>query len=146
MVELARSDGWVVEWSDDDWAVLPPPVAEALREILARSLRSASGLPIGAEGRADREAAGSMMDTKAPLAHPPADLAKRTATVRGRSSLMPPLLHTGRSPDANAGEDSGLTDRDDQVAAFGSAVLAIRWCMTVASVAFAAAAFVEFFF
>lgn len=84
-----------------------------------------------------------MMDTKAPLAHPPADLTKRTATVRGRSSLLLPLLHTGRSPDANAGEDSGLTDRGDQVAAFGSAVLAIRWCMTVASVAFAAVAFVD---
>ena len=61
------------------------------------------------------------------------------------NSWMRPLARMGRAGDGYDvdGIGPGLIDRVDRVAAFGPAILAIRWGMTAVSLALAASAFVH---
>ena len=73
----------------------------------------------------------------------PADVARMRTPKHRPSSWMRPLARIGRSGDGYDPGGPGLIDRNDRIASFAPAVLAIRWCMTSASLALAAGAFVN---
>jgi signal transduction histidine kinase len=87
-----------------------------------------------------------MSDLQTPTEASTADAERLRQPVTYRaSSWMRPLARIGRASDGYEvdGLGAGLNDRVDRVAAFAPAILAIRWGMTVVSVALSASAFVN---
>jgi len=87
-----------------------------------------------------------MSDLRTPSEASPAD-AERLRQPAGHrsSSWMRPLARIGRGSDGYEAPNPGpdLSDRADRVAAFAPAILAIRWGMTIVSLALSASAFVN---
>ncbi len=87
-----------------------------------------------------------MSDLQTPTEASTADAERLRQPVSHRAnSWMRPLARIGRASDGYEvdGLGAGLNDRVDRVAAFAPAILAIRWGMTVVSVALSASAFVN---
>jgi len=74
--------------------------------------------------------------TPSPDEAPPADGPKRRS-----GSWLRRLARFGRAGDGYDKGDLGIVDRNDRIASFAPAILAIRWCMTSASFALAVSSF-----
>lgn len=84
----------------------------------------------------------TLSDIPTPTATP-ADVARMRAPEHRSSSWLRPLARIGRAGDGYDPGGPGMIDRNDRIASFAPAVLAIRWCMASASLALAAGSFVS---
>ncbi|MEM9520906.1 MAG: GAF domain-containing sensor histidine kinase [Actinomycetota bacterium] len=86
-----------------------------------------------------------MTETQAsPPTSGPGDVTRLRRPRHRGNSWMRPLARIGRASDGyEVGGGVGGVDRGDRVASFAPAVLAIRWCMTSASLALSATAFMD---
>ena len=85
----------------------------------------------------------TLTDIPTPNTATPADASRLGRSKHRPSSWMRPLARIGRASDGYDATGPGLIDRGDRVATFAPAVLAIRWCMTSASLALSATAFMD---
>lgn len=81
-------------------------------------------------------------DSQTPMALEAVVARMRSPTPRLKS-WMRSLVRVGWADDGYESDGPGMIDRNDWIATFAPAVLAIRWCMTSASFALASGAFVE---
>lgn len=84
-----------------------------------------------------------MTDLDTPTTASVSDVERLRRPAGGDNSWARPLVRFGRASDGYDPAGPGIEDHVDRVATFGPAILAIRWGMTVVSLALSANAFVD---